>query len=480
MIASLTNYLNNTDVRRFIDRFGVWLIIALAAFLRLWQLGYPSKLVFDETYYVKDAWTLWNTGSEKAWPNEANLAFEAGSVNTYLSDPSFVVHPPLGKWIIGFGMWLFGAENSYSWRITTAVLGIASVALVITIAKLLFKSTAWALAAGFLFAIDGHAIVLARTALLDNSLMFFGLLAFYFILRDQQRRDIDIETRFRPWLIAAGLALGAATAVKWSGLYLIAAFGLYVVVSEALARRAAGQKNWLAIGFIKQGSFTFLNLVPVAVLVYLASWSGWIFSTGGYDRNATANWFTSLIEYHKAAYGFHVGLHTPHSYSANALSWLFAIRPTSFFYEGLSLGQDGCNTDGGCSSAVTALGNPFIWWPAAASVFFLAVWYIKTRQRLAGLILLGLAGGYLPWLIFLNRTTFQFYSIAFLPWMIFALIFVARHYVYQANRPIRAQGLFLLYALLAFAGTLFFLPIWIGTWIPYWYWHIHMWLPSWI
>jgi hypothetical protein len=64
--------------------------------------------------------------------------------------------------------------------------------------------------------------------------------------------------------------------------------------------------------------------------------------------------------------------------------------------------------------------------------------------------------------------------------MIFALIFVARHYVYQAARPIRAQGLFLLYAFLAFAGTLFFLPIWIGTWIPYWYWHIHMWLPSWI
>ena len=91
-----------------------------------------------------------------------------------------------------------------------------------------------------------------------------------------------------------------------------------------------------------------------------------------------------------------------------------------------------------------------------------------------------MAGGYLPWLIFLNRTTFQFYSIAFLPWMILALIFVARHYVYQARRPIRAQGAFLLFAGLAFAGTLFFLPIWIGSWIPYWYWQIHMWLPSWV
>jgi dolichyl-phosphate-mannose--protein O-mannosyl transferase len=480
VIATLTNYLNRTDVRKFIDRFGAWLIIALAGVLRLWNLGYPGKLVFDETYYVKDAWTLWNNGSERSWANDANPAFESGSVNTYLTDPSFVVHPPLGKWIIGLGMWLFGPEHPYSWRITTALLGIAAVGLLIAIAKLIFKSTAWALAAGFLFAIDGHAIVLARTALLDNSLMFFALLAFYFLLRDQQLRDIDRLVRFRPWLFAAGLSLGAATAVKWSGLYFIAAFGIYVVVSETLARRAAGQTNWQTTGLLKQGGFTFANLVPISAVVYLASWSGWIVTSGGYDRNVTGNWFTSLIEYHKAAYGFHVGLHTPHNYAANALSWLFAIRPTSFFYEGLDLGQDSCNTIGGCSSAVTALGNPFIWWPAAASVFFLAVWFVKTRQRSAGIILLGLAGGYLPWLLFLNRTTFQFYAIAFLPWMILALIFVARHYVYQAARPIRAQGLFVLYAALCLLATIFFLPIWNGAWIPYWYWHAHMWLPSWI
>ena len=66
------------------------MIIALAAFLRLWNLGYPKKLVFDETYYVKDAWTLWNTGAEKSWPQDANVAFEAGHANTFLNDPSFV------------------------------------------------------------------------------------------------------------------------------------------------------------------------------------------------------------------------------------------------------------------------------------------------------------------------------------------------------------------------------------------------------
>jgi len=480
VIASFANLLNGTAARRLINRFAPWAVIALAAFLRLWQLGYPSKLVFDETYYVKDAWTLWNTGSEKSWPNDFNPLFEAGQVNGYLSEPSFVVHPPLGKWLIGFGMWLFGAENSYSWRISTAVIGIAAVGLFMLVARLLFKSQAWAIAAGFLLAIDGHAIVLARTALLDSTLMFFVLLAFYFLLRDQQIRNLDQIIWFRPWLIAAGLALGAATAVKWSGLYFVAAFGLYVVISEAIARKAAGQKDWLTAGFIKQGSATFLQMVPIVFLVYLISWTGWILGSDGYDRQSTNNWFSSLIEYHQAAYGFHVALSVPHSYASNPLSWLFAIRPTSFFYEGLKYGENGCLSADGCSSAITALGNPFIWWPAAASVFFVAVWYAKTRERLAGLILLGLAGGYLPWIFYMQRTTFQFYAIAFLPWMILALLFVARHYVNNAQRPVRAQGLFYAYLLLAFAGSLFFLPIWIGTWTPYWYWHLHMWIPSWI
>ena len=480
MIASLANLIIHTDVRRFINRFGVWFIVALAAVLRLWQLGYPSKLVFDETYYVKDAWTLWNTGSEKAWPADANAAFESGMVNGYLNDPSFVVHPPLGKWIIGFGMWLFGAEHSYSWRISTALIGVAAVFLLIAIARRLFKSTAWALVVGFLFAIDGHAIVMSRTALLDNSLMFFALLAFYFLLRDQQARDIEKLVMFRPWLLACGAALGAATAVKWSGLYFLAAFGLYVVVSEALARWATGQTNWLLNGVFKNGAIAFLSLVPITILVYLASWSGWIFNQGGYSRDATDNWFTSLIEYHKSAYGFHIGLHTPHSYAANALTWLFAARPTSFFYEGLDQGQSGCEFDGGCSSAITALGNPFIWLPAAASVFFLVFWYFKLRDRVAGKILLGLAGGYLPWLLFLGRTTFQFYSIAFLPWTILALVFVARHFVRESLRPIRAQGWFMIYLGLAFLASAFFFSIWTGIWTPYWYWQIHMWVPSWI
>lgn len=469
-----------------------WLIILLAAFLRLWNLGYPNKLVFDETYYVKDAWTLWSTGSEKSWPQDANAAFESGQVSGFLNDPSFVVHPPLGKWIIGFGMWLFGPDNSFSWRISVALLSIAAVGLIMMIAKILFQTQVWAVAAGFLFAIDGHAIVLGRTGLLDSMLMFFALLAFYFLLRHLQSRKLGEPTWSNPWLLAAGVTLGAAAAVKWSGFYFLAAFGLYVAISDAIERRhqakcelEEGQSirlsSWLLPSGL-QAIISFTLMVPTALVTYVASWTGWLVTNDGYDRNSHENPFMSLWQYHLDAYGFHINLHTPHSYASSPLTWLFSIRPTSFFYEGLAQGEAGCASVSGCSSAITALGNPAIWFPAAAAVLLLAYLVVTRKSKVGGLILLGIVGGYLPWLAFLNRTVFQFYAIAFLPWMILALVYVIRMFLHTRNqeqlpRAVRVVGG---YFGLAFAVSLFFLPIWIGTWTPYWYWHLHMWLPSWI
>lgn len=87
-----------TPLRRQLWHWGGPLAVTLlAAVLRLWNLGNPQTLVFDETYYVKDAWTLLHLGYESGWPKEPNPAFEAGRVDGFLTDPAFVVHPPLGK-----------------------------------------------------------------------------------------------------------------------------------------------------------------------------------------------------------------------------------------------------------------------------------------------------------------------------------------------------------------------------------------------
>jgi dolichyl-phosphate-mannose-protein mannosyltransferase len=50
------------------DRLWGWLgpglIALLGGFVRFWNLGQPHALVFDETYYVKEAWSLLKYGVE--------------------------------------------------------------------------------------------------------------------------------------------------------------------------------------------------------------------------------------------------------------------------------------------------------------------------------------------------------------------------------------------------------------------------------
>ena len=479
-------------------------VMLIAAISRLWNLGYPKQLVFDETYYVKDALTLSVEGHEKSWPDGADAAFQSGEVFGYLSEAAFTVHPPLGKWLIAAGMWLIGPDQSAGWRLSTAVLGIATVALLMLVAYKLFKSVAMAVLAGLLLAVDGLAISLSRTALLDASLTFFLLLGFWFFLLDQQRvrtritRAIDQSREtvfwFRPWLILAGVCLGAASSIKWSGLYLLVGIGIYLVVSETLLRKNSGEKHWIRNGIGFQGVYSFLSLVPAAVGTYLLTWIGWILGSGGYVRNwaienpqtgffgLLPNWMQSLWHYHELIYRFHIGLTKDHPYQAHPLGWLIGIRPTAFFYESYPLGENDCDISAGCSSAITALGNPLIWFGSTLALGYLVYRYARNRERVIGLILLGLASLYLPWLVLSERTVFQFYAVSFQPWMILALVLVLQQVRSRIRiRSVKLSDAFMVAIVsLTIAVSLFFYPINTGLYLPFELWQLRMWLPSWV
>jgi dolichyl-phosphate-mannose--protein O-mannosyl transferase len=159
------------------------------------------------------------------------------------------------------------------------------------------------------------------------------------------------------------------------------------------------------------------------------------------------------------------------------------LRPTSMYYVGLTQGQLGC-TSSQCSEAITSLGNPLIWWAGTAAVLFLLYWLVRSRDWRIGLILTGLAAGWLPWWLYMGRTIFTFYSIAFEPYLILALAAVVAMVLGRRTdlRPRRARGIawvsvFLIAATLVSA---FFWPIWTGERVPFWFWQIHMWLPSWV
>jgi dolichyl-phosphate-mannose-protein mannosyltransferase len=500
---------------RFWGWAGTIFVTLVAAVARFWQLGQPHALVFDETYYVKDAYTLGREGFEAQWPEDPNPAFEAGDVNTYLDQAAYVVHPPVGKWMIWLGMELGGgATSSFAWRLASAAIGVLAVFLLIRIARRLFASSLMGVVAGLLLAVDGEAIVHSRTALLDQFLMFWVLVAFGCLVLDREwarRRlaermaallDAGMMARYGPrlgfrwWRLAAGVSLGLACGVKWSGIYFVAVFGILTVLWDFAARKGVGIGRWWEDALVVDAVPAFLTIVPTALVTYLATWWSWFLNPGAYLRQwAVENpgqgvsWLPaplrSLWEYHSQMWGFHNDLEKEHAYEAHPLGWIVQWRPTSFHWERYQAGEGGCGADvaNGCASAVTSLGNPLLWWLGAAGIIVAIILGIVRRDWRAPAVLSGIAAGWLPWFLYAHRTIFTFYSIVFTPWVVLTLTYVftvaLEHTERRRTRTNVVAGIVVALVLIVGVAVLYY-PLWSGTQVPYDYWRQLVRLRTWI
>src|SRR5690554_5255349 len=120
-------------MRRTLTTLGV---LGVAALLRFWNLGYPDVLVFDELYYVRDAYSQLLNGYPTEWQSDENTFDGQGMLN----EASYVAHPPLGKWLISLSMLVFGVESGWAWRAATALIGTATVALTMLLAWRMTKT----------------------------------------------------------------------------------------------------------------------------------------------------------------------------------------------------------------------------------------------------------------------------------------------------------------------------------------------------
>ncbi|MEU9240162.1 phospholipid carrier-dependent glycosyltransferase [Streptomyces sp. NPDC048385] len=503
---------------------GPLLVTLVAGLLRFWNLGSPKAVIFDETYYAKDAWALVHRGFEVNWDKNANdlILQKAGHVGIPV-DAAYVVHPPVGKYVIGLGELIFGF-NPFGWRFMTALLGTLSVLLLCRIGRRIFRSTFLGCLAGALMAVDGLHFVMSRTSLLDGVLMFFVLAAFGCLVIDRDkareklaaalppdasgriRPDARVADGFRfgwrPWRWATGVLLGLAIGTKWNGLYILAAFCLMALLWDVGARKVAGARHPYRAVLRYDTGITFLATVPVAIAVYLTSWIAWILSptdgTGGYFRNWAAtdgkgghwtflpDWLRSLWHYEHEVYLFHVGLSTPHTYMSNPWSWLVLGRPVSYFYESPSPGVDGCPSDAGekCAREVLAIGTPLLWWAACFAIGYVLWRWAFRRDWRAGAIACGIAAGYLPWFMYQERTIFLFYAVVFVPFLCLAVAMMIGAIIgppgsSDTRRLVGAASAGVL-VLLVVWNFIYFWPLYTGTAIPIDSWRSRMWLDTWV
>ncbi len=192
----------------------------------------------------------------------------------------------------------------------------------------------------------------------------------------------------------------------------------------------------------------------------------------------------SLWEYHQEIYRFHVNLHDNHPYKTNPWSWVIQGRPDLVLLRGPQARHRRVHwwRSAPRPSPRSAPSRSGGWAPRRS--WSRLYWWLFRRDWRAGAILAGLAGGYLPWFGLEERTIYSFYTVAFEPWIIFAVVFVLGLVLgpATASRRRREIGLYAVgaYCLLTLALFAFFWPIYTAQVIPQDQWSARMWFPSWI
>jgi dolichyl-phosphate-mannose-protein mannosyltransferase len=342
-------------------------------------------------------------------------------------------HPPLGKWLVGSGIAVFGYEP-FGWRVGVAVAGILTVALVYLLAWRLLRRTTGGLAltigatvAAGLLAVDFLHLVQSRVAMLDAFIVLFVVGAVTAIVLDRDRDRDQPSRRWwhrltfdRPWRLVAGVCIGAATAVKWSGAYVAPAVIGLVVIWEIIERRRANPKaSWGAAfgsAFRREALPTVVLLGVVPVLVYLASYTGRMpgaliglpWETGTVWRN--------IFEHQRAMLDFHTGLGGDHPYQSPPWSWPLLQRPVAYWF----------GDEGGAYREILALGNPVTWWTGLLALAALVVTWWRAGWgwlRPEPVILGAAAATYLPWLVLSGdrSQTFLWYFLPTVPFLCIAL-----------------------------------------------------------
>ena len=419
------------------------LVVVVAAGVRVGALATPPRMLFDEVWYARDGCWYW-TGSQAKCQIATFDPFDR-DVQRNLAQYHEITpeHPPLGKWLIGAPIKVFGFYPRV-WRMAALLAGVLTVALLFVFVRLAMGSTHVAAGAALLLAVDYPSFIHSRLATLDVFLGLFTLAAFLFCFLD--RAQIAARMAGAPahqrWRLAAGIAAGCAAATKPSG-GSVALGVLALVAGWELAERRRATGSFAGVGRAAASIAALLVAVPLAVhaVTYVGRLDGSLLALP-WSEGA---WARAWVERQSYMMDLHID-----KTSTLSSPWALPMTtdPVPYLFE----------RRGDSVSQILLFGNPVLWWGGFAAVLYAAVRWIRDRgSALAAVVVVGFLAAYASWLAAtLSQTVaFLFYIVPVAPF-----VYLALAHAYSQLRPSRglriaAAGL----VAVSVAAFAFYLPI---------------------
>ncbi len=362
-------------------------LTVIAAITRLWRLGYPQGVVFDEIFWV-------------------------GQAGSYLRGEQYIdPHPPLARELMALGMWAFGPEHSWAWRLSVAVVGTLLVAVTYLLGRRLFQSRLAGVLAASLIVFEGTFMVDSRIALPEITYLTLAAISYLLVFRFVQSSNPHRE-RYTLLLLGAALGLGLGAKLLLPGVALLLVGG---VMAYALATQWPALDDRGRRGRYRRGSYrqryrmiggVMLIVGSTSAICYVATfipnfiWLGWrgpgAFAAYYHDFRS---WERSVNEVGDLR---------------GSPWWSWPLMAHPFLYWRESPGAD----------AVTSIwfgGNPILWWGASGAICVTAVRMVRRPSLRAAFIL----AGYFGFLIIEVPITRVMYLYHYLPALFLAFLALA-------------------------------------------------------
>jgi dolichyl-phosphate-mannose--protein O-mannosyl transferase len=305
-----------------------------------------------------------------------------------------------------------------------------------------------------------------RLATIDTYPTFFVMLMFYFMYQYYRMNfyEVPLKKTLTP-LFFSGLFMGLGFASKWPAAY--GGIGLAIIFFYVLYKRYAEAATFNKMEeFIEKTVVTclccvvFFVIIPAAIYVaaYVPQYNieseklRFINHEYGTTYDAVDNALAEVkdpgivkfvLYNQRNMFDFHSKLNDTHPYSAHWWEWLIDLRPILYHIPPKDLG--------GKTEAVSAFGNPAVWWVGLAAIFY-CLSTINKGNKDNLFLLIGYFAQLAPWVLVTTRRTFVYH---YFPCIIFLVLATTSFF----KDAVKSKKLTIGYLVLAAVLFVMFYPV---------------------